>query len=754
MVVRSWKWGQPQVATLAFLFWLTMLGRLPADDASNSSATAGTVLTICEAKQSPVEGDAAMRRVCIRGVVTWRSRAWHAHCVVQDDTAGIWVNILQAREQELCEDSRDVLEEIAVGDEVTIDGQLERGGYAPNILPITIRRHGRRPLPEAIAIDDTNFFGGGDNLCRVVVEGVVQGVREDSDQEWRLLMERGLRPFVARMPRSAVGDPAATLVDATVRLTGVVGAAHNTRGQFMYPIMRLVSAANLQVVVPPPANPFDRETTPLESLGQFRRASPTGHRIRTSGVVSYALPGECFYLQEGSTGIRVAVRTPNVPEPGDRVEVAGFLDHARDFAGLGEAAYRVTGRTKPPDPRRLSPAQIIDITRRSRSQGQMAQPGDFDGCLIRFAAKFIDARSTPDGGLLLLDADGESVTARLVRDQAMRLPRLEPGSVVDVTGILQIDLGDRFRPRPAAADIEHGSMVDRLTLLVPSVGSIRVIEAAPWWNARRLSIALASVAAVLAGALAWAGLLRRQVAFQSVRLAGEMQKRRDAAVEYEASLRERNRLAANLHDTLLQTLAGAGFQLDTCRRAVGREDLDETGEHLDVARRMLRHAVGELRGSVWALRTMPLAGRPFSDALAAVVAHVGRGHEPRIAVSEVGEPFEVANFVAGNLLLVVQEAIRNAIHHARPTVVDVRLVYDAAERRITVTVEDDGCGFTIGSEAGPAQGHFGLQGMRERIASLGGSCSIDTSPGRGTRITASVSAPSFDRQLEGLQGES
>lgn len=59
MVVRSWKWGQPQVATLAFLFWLTILGQLPAHDASNSSATAGTVLTICEAKQSPVEGDAA-----------------------------------------------------------------------------------------------------------------------------------------------------------------------------------------------------------------------------------------------------------------------------------------------------------------------------------------------------------------------------------------------------------------------------------------------------------------------------------------------------------------------------------------------------------------------------------------------------------------------------------------------------------------------------------------------------------------------
>ena len=264
----------------------------------------------------------------------------------------------------------------------------------------------------------------------------------------------------------------------------------------------------------------------------------------------------------------------------------------------------------------------------------------------------------------------------------------------------------------------------------------------------RLAVALAGLAALLLGSLTWIGLLRRQVAAQSARLAGEMQKRRDAAVEFQASLRERNRLAANLHDTLLQSLAGAGFQLDTCRRAVVRQDLADTSEHLDVARRMLKHAVGELRGSVWALRTMPMAGQSFSAAVAALVAHLGGGHAAKITASSDGEPFEIPNFVAGNLLLVAQEAIRNAVHHGQPKTIHVQIDYDAAAREVTMKVADDGGGFTVGAEVGPAQGHFGVQGMRERIASLGGTLTIDSRPGQGTRVTAVVVTPAYDTQLE------
>ena len=149
---------------------------------------------------------------------------------------------------------------------------------------------------------------------------------------------------------------------------------------------------------------------------------------------------------------------------------------------------------------------------------------------------------------------------------------------------------------------------------------------------------------------------------------------------------------------------------------------------------------------------MPMAGQSFSDALTAIVGHLGSGHAANISVQTDGEPFDIPNFVAGNLLLAAQEAIRNALHHGQPTAIDVLVAYDAEARQVQVSVTDNGSGFTVGNEAGPAQGHFGLQGMRERIGSLGGSLTIESHPGEGTRLTAVVATPAYDTQLEGVEG--
>jgi len=228
------------------------------------------------------------------------------------------------------------------------------------------------------------------------------------------------------------------------------------------------------------------------------------------------------------------------------------------------------------------------------------------------------------------------------------------------------------------------------------------------------------------------------VAVQAARVAGEVRRRHDAEIEFQAALRERNRLAANLHDTLLQTLGGASFQLDTCRRAVARDDRAETANHLDVARRMLKHAAGELRSSVWALRTMPQAGRSFAESLDTIVEQLATGQEADLRLTVTGTRFDPPDFVAGNLLLVAQEAIRNALHHGQATTVAIQLNFLSDPSRIDLLVQDNGRSFDPATAAGPSQGHFGIQGMRERLNSLGGSLTIDSVPTHGTRVQASV----------------
>ena len=114
------------------------------------------------------------------------------------------------------------------------------------------------------------------------------------------------------------------------------------------------------------------------------------------------------------------------------------------------------------------------------------------------------------------------------------------------------------------------------------------------------------------------------------------------------------------------------------------------------------------------------------------------GHETQISLSFDPAADRLPAFVAGNLLLVMQEALHNALHHADPRTIAMGVAADAAARTVTATVRDDGAGFVIGSQAGPTQGHFGVAGMRERVERLGGRLEITSCLGDGTTVTAVV----------------
>jgi signal transduction histidine kinase len=278
-----------------------------------------------------------------------------------------------------------------------------------------------------------------------------------------------------------------------------------------------------------------------------------------------------------------------------------------------------------------------------------------------------------------------------------------------------------------------------------------VVRPARWWTPGRLAALLGVVAAALLAALAWTLTLRRRLRIQTQRLTTEMRSRRDAAVEFAATLQERNRLAANLHDTLLQTLGGIGFQLDACEGS-RRQDEDDARTHFDVARRMVNHATSELHNAVWAMRSLPIKERSFPDAVRAVVARVGEGHPAEIDVQTHGALDDVPEFVAGNLLLIVQEAVYNALRHGRPRQIAVDVRECEGSEAIRATVRDDGAGFAAPAGDGPEDrgaeaGHFGLLGMRERAERLGGGFQIESEPGRGTVVSVEVRRSQFDRDL-------
>jgi len=198
---------------------------------------------------------------------------------------------------------------------------------------------------------------------------------------------------------------------------------------------------------------------------------------------------------------------------------------------------------------------------------------------------------------------------------------------------------------------------------------------------------------------------------------------------------ERTRLAHELHDAVTQQLFGLALAADTARAAV-HDDPDRAIAELDRVAVLAAGAMAELRTLVGALRPARLG----EDGLVAALRHhaelLGRVHGVAVDVvasgaATPGPEAELALYRVG------QEALSNALRHARASRVRVEVHLDDAA--VTVAVSDDGDGF---DPAAPGLGsrRLGLTSMRERARAVGGALEIDAAPGRGTTVRLRVPA--------------
>lgn len=698
-----------------------------ADDTGGerNAAASSLLMPIGDLKTLPDTAIAGNRDVRIQGVVTWHD---DKSIAVQDETGGVWMTQDLARPQGILpSDHPSFASMVEVGAEVEVVGVPTRENlFSTMLMPRSLRVVGRRPLPPCRPATHDELFSGVTDHLRVEVRGIGRGFRAVEGGRWWMLFVDG-RPgeIGVLVPHDAFPNDPTEIVDAEILVRGVSGACYNYRGEFLSPRIHVNGRDDIVVERPTILPPFESPHVPLAELAGYRFAGQTGHRRRIEGVVTFAKSGECFYIQEGGVGVRVETRSTTPLRVGDRVEVAGFVTMERRIAGLEEAVVHQLAMDE-------CPAAIVTTI-----DGIRERQGRDDGLLVTVPGRLLDVHRIKDGCLLSLVDGGATFEATLHGAEADALASLRPGSDLTVTGIVQAELHYDYRVRPS---------ITRIGLLLRSAAEVVVVRPPSWWTPGRLAQASAVLAVVLLASVGWGLTLRRKVSAQSASLAEEIRKRRDAAVEFTATLRERNRLAANLHDTLLQTLGGIGYQLEACKET-GIEGNSLTKRHVDAAHRMVDHALAQLHQSVWALRSLPLRSQKFPEALRSLVSRTAEGSDVRIAMDVQGRFDDVPEFVAGNLLLMVQEGVTNAIRHGHPTAVTVTVREGAAAGMIDVTVADDGRGFVSGTQRGMEQGHFGLLGMRERAERLGGSLTIESEPGKGTTVRACVSRHALDADL-------
>jgi ligand-binding sensor domain-containing protein/signal transduction histidine kinase len=209
---------------------------------------------------------------------------------------------------------------------------------------------------------------------------------------------------------------------------------------------------------------------------------------------------------------------------------------------------------------------------------------------------------------------------------------------------------------------------------------------------------------------------------------------RQTRAHFNSILGERVRLAREMHDTVIQGCVGVSTLLEAAF-SVDRADPAKTKDLLDQARTQVRLTLEEARQAVWDLRRETPAGD-----LAATLSDFARRLSGEkgipVEVEIVGLPAPLDEGTERNLLLVAREAMRNAVAHAAPTKIGIRLCFEQKEIHLEVT--DDGRGF-VPSEVGLVEsGHYGIAGMRERIAQLRGSFELNSAPGAGTKVIARV----------------
>jgi signal transduction histidine kinase/sugar lactone lactonase YvrE len=194
---------------------------------------------------------------------------------------------------------------------------------------------------------------------------------------------------------------------------------------------------------------------------------------------------------------------------------------------------------------------------------------------------------------------------------------------------------------------------------------------------------------------------------------------------------ERTRLAREIHDTLLQAMAGVALQLHRASELV--QSTGPAKELCERARDSLERYIRDARFAIWRLRSPELIDTDVDTALRKVADDVTVGTGVTVRHRLIGAPIRSAPQIEDHLVRIAQEALRNAVRHADASTIDVGLLYQP--QQITLRVVDNGRGFDVDA---PQRAHWGLAGMREHAELVGGALTVTSVPGHGTTVEATV----------------
>ena len=441
--------------------------------------------------------------------------------------------------------------------------------------------------------------------------------------------------------------------------------------------------------------PYDRFLEPIEREVQAHRSEVDAQAISSLRLLSPDVPSPVtvqgvvtltspmLYIQDSTGGLAISSSHPHAPlQIGDEVEASGDA-YLHDFSSeLRNADIHVLWSHTPVSPIAVAASQ--------------AATGAFDAKYVQVQGRLEGKHDDGSGaGILTLEDESQSFIAVVNgSERSPNLTALKEKSKLRLRGICVID--SRYTHDQTA-----------FALLLPSSGDIEVLEGPPWWNTAHILELAAAVLLLFSVALVGFLFVERW--------------------RMQAVLEERQRLAHEMHDTLAQSFAGLGFQLQAISDDV-KDGIDITPQ-LEMAQGMVRNSHEEARRSLSALRPDHLESVGLLGALEQCARRmISQSSSVEIETVTEGNVQNIPLRVSDTLLRIGYEAIANAIRHAHCSRLTISLLY--GKSTVELIVQDDGPGFVVSSDSAG----FGIRGMHKREDNISARFTIESAPGKGTAV--------------------
>lgn len=550
----------------------------------------------------------------------------------------------------------------------------------------------RRSLKECL--ESTPAFEG------VRVEATVVDVTTDeldARYDWLILKDGSilLSTVCRRTPHNK------QLIDTQVEVTGPIWPHVSSVRKFVSPFINTELGGNIRVLSPPTDDPFD---FPL--IGPSRFVTPAGieqlgKHTAIGKIVATWSADNCLLLTPDGRHIRLVLAADEtLPPCGQLVRAVGYPSSDLFTLWLTRAKVRPEDMPDIPEapPKDVSANQLLPYDRSWRDRGS-----NLDNCLVTLRGLLKGIEMHDDGTrLATLDCDGRTIPVDFSSRPA-NFDGITVGSEVKVVGRC-ILLNERWNPN---------NVFPRITgVLIVQSDRPTVVHGPGWWSTGKLL----TVIALLVVALVCVYLR----SFIAKRVAG-------------IKLKERTQLAVEIHDSLSQALTGLACQVTAAQDSL-EVDMPTARKKLTTANQMLMSCRTELRNCLFDLRNDTIGEKSFNKAILRTVEPFEDSATILVRFNVNRSLFE--DSTVHDILAVIRELVSNAVRHGNAWTIKVAGVRDGNSLLFSVT--DDGTGFDAEHRKSSDDGHFGLDGVRERLARLEGSISFETPRSGGTRAVIRI----------------